>query len=56
MHLGVDLGTVITKATLADAFAIALRRLGLGVAKLNAPKKRRPDEDSQRQSDERTED
>ena len=29
VHLGVDLGTVVTKATLADAFAIALRRLGL---------------------------
>ena len=28
VHLGVDLGTVVTKATLADAFAIALRRLG----------------------------
>ena len=31
VHLGVDLGTVVTKATLADAFAIALRRLGLAV-------------------------
>jgi rsbT co-antagonist protein RsbR len=26
VHLGVDLGTVITKATLADAFAVALKR------------------------------
>jgi rsbT co-antagonist protein RsbR len=26
IHLGVDLGGVITKATLADAFALALRR------------------------------
>ena len=43
VHLGVDLGTVITKATLADAFAIALRRLGLGVVKVNAPRKRRPE-------------
>ena len=34
VHLGVELGTVVTKATLADAFAIALRRLGLGVCKL----------------------
>ena len=33
VHLGVDLGTVVTKATLADAFAIALRRLGLTVVK-----------------------
>jgi rsbT co-antagonist protein RsbR len=28
VHLGVDLNTVTTKATLADAFAIALRRTG----------------------------
>ncbi|HVL66200.1 MAG TPA: STAS domain-containing protein [Vicinamibacterales bacterium] len=33
VHLGVDLGTVITKATLADAFAVALRRLGLTVTR-----------------------
>jgi rsbT co-antagonist protein RsbR len=32
VHLGVDLGDVITKATLAGAFAIALSRLGLGIA------------------------
>ena len=31
VHLGVDL-SVTSKATLADAFAVALRRLGLGVA------------------------
>ena len=31
VHLGVDLGSVITKATLADAFRLALRRQGLGV-------------------------
>ena len=31
VHLGVELGDVITKATLADAFAIALRRRGLAV-------------------------
>jgi rsbT co-antagonist protein RsbR len=40
VHLGVDLGSVITKATLADAFAIALRRLGLGVTKVGTIKKR----------------
>jgi rsbT co-antagonist protein RsbR len=34
VHLGVDLQDVITKATLADAFRIALGRLGLGVQKL----------------------
>jgi rsbT co-antagonist protein RsbR len=28
VHLGVDLGTVTTKATLADAFTVALARLG----------------------------
>jgi len=33
VHLGVDLNTVTTKATLADAFAIALRRVGLGIVK-----------------------
>jgi rsbT co-antagonist protein RsbR len=43
VHLGVDLGTVITKATLADAFTIALRRLGLTVAKAAQTAKRRPD-------------
>jgi rsbT co-antagonist protein RsbR len=34
VHLGVDLGDVSTKATLADAFAIALRRLNLVVSKM----------------------
>ncbi len=43
VHLGVDLGTVITKATLADAFAIALRRLGLTVTKREDPAKRHRD-------------
>jgi rsbT co-antagonist protein RsbR len=33
VHLGVELGDVATKATLADAFAMALRQLGLTVAK-----------------------
>ncbi len=33
IHLGVDLGDVITKATLADAFQVALKRAGLTVAK-----------------------
>jgi rsbT co-antagonist protein RsbR len=31
VHLGVDLQGVITKATLADAFAVALDRTGLTV-------------------------
>ena len=55
VHLGVDLGTVITKATLADAFAIALRRLGLGVTKVGAPKKR-PEPEAQSTTRDRTED
>ena len=37
VHLGVDLQNVITKATLADAFAIALARTGLTVTALNGP-------------------
>jgi rsbT co-antagonist protein RsbR len=32
VHLGVDLANVTTKATLADAFTMSLRRLGLGIA------------------------
>ena len=32
VHLGVDLGEVITKATLADAFAVALKRTGASIA------------------------
>jgi len=38
VHLGVELNDVITKATLADAFAIALTRMGMRVA----PMKTRP--------------
>jgi rsbT co-antagonist protein RsbR len=37
VHLGVDLNSVTTKATLADAFSTALRRLGLGIAKQQQP-------------------
>jgi rsbT co-antagonist protein RsbR len=33
VHLGVELGQVTTKATLADAFSIALRRNGLAVTR-----------------------
>jgi rsbT co-antagonist protein RsbR len=33
VHLGVDISDVITKATLADAFAIALSRVGLSISK-----------------------
>jgi rsbT co-antagonist protein RsbR len=34
VHLGVDLGDVITKATLADAFRVALQRRGLAVGRV----------------------
>ena len=37
VHLGVEISDVATKATLADAFAIALSRIGLGVAKRKMP-------------------
>jgi rsbT co-antagonist protein RsbR len=33
VHLGVELQSVVTKATLADAFAIALQRTGLAVGR-----------------------
>ncbi|HET8548280.1 MAG TPA: STAS domain-containing protein [Bryobacteraceae bacterium] len=32
VHLGVDLANVTTKATLADAFTVSLRRLGFGIS------------------------
>ena len=37
VHLGVDLGSVITKASLADAFRIALTRTGAAVTRSTAP-------------------
>lgn len=36
VHLGVDLNTVTTKATLADAFAVALKRLNLTICRTSA--------------------
>jgi rsbT co-antagonist protein RsbR len=36
VHLGVDLEGVTTKASLADAFAVALKRMNLTVTKVNA--------------------
>ncbi len=33
VHLGVDLAGVVTKATLADAFALALRRTGVSIVR-----------------------
>jgi rsbT co-antagonist protein RsbR len=37
VHLGVDLGDVVTKSTLAGALELALRRRGLAVRKREAP-------------------
>jgi rsbT co-antagonist protein RsbR len=37
VHLGVELHDVITKATLADAFAIALRRANLTITRTDGP-------------------
>jgi rsbT co-antagonist protein RsbR len=39
VHLGVEIENVITKATLSDAFAIALSRIGLTVARKSAQRK-----------------
>jgi rsbT co-antagonist protein RsbR len=33
VHLGLDLASVVTKATLADAFAVALQKVGLAVVR-----------------------
>ena len=33
VHLGVEMGTIITKATLADAFQLALRKIGQTITK-----------------------
>ena len=38
VHLGVNLADVITKATLADAFAIALRRMNISIGKAQGSK------------------
>jgi len=56
VHLGVDLGTVVTKATIADAFSTALRRLGLAVTKAGAAKKHRSDPETQSTAGDRAED
>src|SRR4029077_3802467 len=37
VHLGVNLQDIITKATMADAFALALKRRGLRVTSAAAP-------------------
>jgi len=38
VHLGVELGDIITKASLADAFKVAIQRAGLAVVKVAAKK------------------
>jgi len=38
VHLGVELNGVTTKSTLADAFAIAMQRLGLAVVRQSSPR------------------
>jgi rsbT co-antagonist protein RsbR len=50
VHLGVELGDIVTKATLADAFAVALKRSGLTIQKLNQPapsRKPRPNDEDE---------
>jgi rsbT co-antagonist protein RsbR len=49
VHLGVELGTVVTKATLEDALAIALRRLGLTVTRAQGQGRRREPADTDAQ-------
>jgi rsbT co-antagonist protein RsbR len=44
VHLGVDLGNVTTKATLADAFALALQRTGQTVVKVAEARRKKPKE------------
>ena len=36
VHLGVDLGNIVTKATVADAFGVAIQRMGLAVTQAPA--------------------
>jgi rsbT co-antagonist protein RsbR len=52
VHLGVDLGDVITKSSLADAFAIALKRAGLEVRRIRedgaVARQRRPEQEEER--------
>jgi rsbT co-antagonist protein RsbR len=56
VHLGVDLGTVVTKATLADALAVAMRRLGLTVTKAKGGDQRPQDRDKKDAAADRDED
>jgi rsbT co-antagonist protein RsbR len=51
VHLGVDLGGVQTKATLADAFGLALRSLNLSVQKTQRGNRPAPDNADGKQAD-----
>jgi len=53
VHLGVDLGTVTTKATLADAFALALQRTGQTVTRIAHAKKKKKHEDAEKDGKDR---
>jgi rsbT co-antagonist protein RsbR len=53
VHLGVDLGDVVTKATLADAFALALKRTGQAVTRIAAPPKKKKDGEPEKDHKER---
>jgi rsbT co-antagonist protein RsbR len=52
VHLGVDLGTVTTKATLADAFALALQRTGRAVTRVQ-PFRKEKDKEAEKDRKER---
>ena len=52
VHLGVDLNNVLTKATLADAFAVALTRTGMAVTSTSARSERQPPKGSVAQTPE----
>jgi rsbT co-antagonist protein RsbR len=51
VHLGVQLGDVVTKSSLADAFAVALRRSGLSVQRMRdgapSPRARRSEQEDE---------
>jgi rsbT co-antagonist protein RsbR len=53
VHLGVDLGTVTTKATLADAFALALQRTGRTVTRVQQKKEKEKEKEAEKDRKER---
>ena len=56
VHLGVDLGTVTTKATLADAFALALQRTGRMVTRAPLARKKKKKKQEEAETDEQEHD